>query len=278
MKLFFAILLSLGSCLCFSQEKINVILIGTYHFNNPGFDRGKVIERDILNKKNQAALEEITTAIVKNHHPDKVFVEFPFNEKEELNKKYLLYKDDKPFYKADTLKSDFLKRMYAENEIFQFGFRLAKKANNSAIYSTDHNLEQRYDLLGGKLENSKQVNAETFQGKMAALNNYMNSCIAETELKDVFKCLNSDEQMRLNKGLYVATINRLNDENEFFGSDFVASWYKRNLIMYANIQNQVTTKDKTIVVIVGAGHAAIIQDFIKNDYRFNLLDFKKVVN
>lgn len=139
-----------------------VILIGVYHFNNPGFDEGKVKERNILTRENQEGLE--------------------------------------------------------------------------------------------------------------------NSCLSQEKLEDVLLCLNSDEQYKLNKGLYISFLNRVNDSTEFFGSDLVASWYKRNLIMYANIQNAVVASEKNIVIIAGAGHAAMMEEFIKNDKRFNLVKFAQALS
>jgi len=42
-----------------AQEKVNVILLGIYHFNNPGNDAMRIAERNILCKKDQLELEEI---------------------------------------------------------------------------------------------------------------------------------------------------------------------------------------------------------------------------
>ncbi|MGV7106467.1 DUF5694 domain-containing protein [Flavobacterium sp. U410] len=113
--------------------------------------------------------------------------------------------------------------------------------------------------------------------KLAELETFMNNCIRQNTLEDVFKCLNTGEQYNLNKGLYISFLNRVNKDSDFFGSDFVSLWYKRNLIMYANIQNQVTKTDKNIVVIVGAGHAAMMKDFIKSDARFNLIKIEQAL-
>ncbi len=59
----------------FSQEKINVLLLGTYHFNNPGSDAIKNAERNILTPENQKDLDQITQSIISKFNPDQVFVE-----------------------------------------------------------------------------------------------------------------------------------------------------------------------------------------------------------
>lgn len=279
MRIIFTFFLILSSICTFSQNKatINVVLIGTYHFNNPGFDEGKITERNILTKENQEGLERITNKIIKKYKPTKVFVEYDYEKKNQLVEMYNLYKNGKVFYKTDTLNA-FFKRFYIENEIFQLGFRLANSAKNEAIYSMDYDkVPIRFDLLKSKIEATSSFSFDDYKKEISKLENYMNSCVSQNTLESALKCLNSSEQYRLNKGLYISFLNKLNKAPDFFGSDLVSLWYKRNLIMYANIQNQVTETDKNIVIIVGAGHAAILEDFIKADTRFNLIKIDQIL-
>jgi len=51
--------------------------------------------------------------------------------------------------------------------------------------------------------------------------------------------------------------------NSIFWPGSGVAWYKRNLVRYANVSNQVLQADKDIVVIVG--RAAVIEDFIGNN-------------
>lgn len=264
------------SALSFSQDKINVILIGTYHFNNPGFDAGKVKERNILEQPNQDNLNQITHKITSTHRPDKVFVESPYEDRESLNKMYALYKQGKAYYKADTLKNDFRKRMLSENEIFQFGFRLAREAGNQKIYSMDYESQMNLGALKSKLNLNPTLTYADFETKVKQLTDFMNNCISENSLQKTFKCLNSEKQYSMNKGLYITYFNKINKAPDFYGSQLVADWYKRNLIMYSYIQNQIEKGDKNIVIIVGAGHAAMMYDFIKNDPQFNLIEVKNI--
>lgn len=149
-----------------SQSKINVILIGTYHFNNPGFDEGKVKERNILSQENQKDLEQISDKLIKKYKPSKVFVEYDFAQENKLNEMFQAYKNGEKFYDLDTLNS-FYKRYYTENEIFQFGFRLASKAKNKSIYSIDYDeVPIRFDLIKSKLETKSNITFENYKLKM----------------------------------------------------------------------------------------------------------------
>ena len=260
----------------FAQDKINVILIGTYHFNNPGHDAAKVKEKNILEESNQNDLKQIVKTLKSSYKPDKVFVESPFEERKELDKSYDLYKQGKAYYKADTIKKASEKRMLDENEIYQLGFRLAKESGNEKIYSIDYPMEMNGGALESKLSLNPALSMSEFKTSIQQLAETTNACLAESTLQKTFKCLNSDKKYLQNKGFYISFFNRINKDKDFYGTQLVTDWYKRNLIMFSHIQNQVEKGDKNIVVIVGIGHAAMMYDFFKNDTRFNIIDLNTV--
>ena len=88
LKQFFSFILISIATFSFAQNKINVILLGTYHFNNPGNDEIKTIEKNILTAENQEGLEQITNSIVSKYKPDQIFVESSYHEKDILNNQY----------------------------------------------------------------------------------------------------------------------------------------------------------------------------------------------
>ena len=271
MKSLFTLILSLLCIYCYSQKKINVILVGTMHFNNPGKDAVKSEEIDILKDYRQNSLEKITNKIAKKYKPSKVFVEYPSKNQKTLDKFYDLYKDGKPYFQEDTLTKSWQKRYFEEGEIFQFGFRLAKKSGNQKVYAMDHPAEMRFDLFQQKAKEMQTIDESAFQKKIDESSNRTNSCYSKNDLGDILKCFNTEKELRENKSIYINLFNRLNKTPDFYGSDLVAGWYHRNLIMYSTIQNTVSDNDQNIVIIVGQGHAAMMQEFIKLDERFNLI-------
>ncbi|GAB3232276.1 hypothetical protein GCM10027346_19400 [Hymenobacter seoulensis] len=61
----------------FAQTKpADLLLIGTFHFDNPGLDISKINTLDVLSPKVQTELETISGRIAA-FQPDKVFVEWP---------------------------------------------------------------------------------------------------------------------------------------------------------------------------------------------------------
>lgn len=260
----------------FSQNKVNVVLIGTYHFNNPGNDAVKSINRDILSKENQLGLEQITDLIVKKYRPDQIFVESNYNKKKELNDQYQLYLAGKFSSYTDTIKNARLRKFYTEGETYQLAFRLGKKSNNKEVYPIDSLIEMRFDLLQ-KMVKSNPKDKQIFEEKLSTLTKRSNDCLAQKDLKDVFKSLNTDAALNENKGTYISFFNRVGINENYFGANLVSDWYKRNLVMYANIQSQLVQNTKNIVILVGTGHAAMMKDFIKNDERFNLIELKTIL-
>lgn len=260
----------------FSQDKVNVILLGTYHFNNPGKDAVKNIERNILTKENQLGLEQITDLIVKKYKPDQIFVESNYNKKKQLDELYQLYLNGKYSSYTDTIKNPRYKRFYTEGETYQLAFRLGKKSGNKEIYPIDSLIEMRFDILQ-KMIKSNPKNKQFFEERLAISGKSANEILAKKDLRDVFKALNTDEELNQNKGMYITFINGLGFNEGYFGANLVADWYKRNLIMYANMQNQLAPTTKNIVILVGTGHAAIMKDFLKNDERFNIIELKTIL-
>lgn len=276
-KLSIAFVFSLCFLTAFSQnKKVNVVLVGTYHFNNPGNDAVKTKERNILSEESQKGLEQITDQLKKKFNPDQIFVESNFNQKAELDQQYQLYLKNEYHKFTDTITKPRKKRFYVEGETYQLAFRLAKKSGNKEVYPIDTLIEMRFDLLQ-KIVKADPTTSKIFDDKLAAMTARSNNVMSKKSLREVFLSMNEAADLNENKGFYISFANALGKDGKYFGPNFVADWYKRNLIMYANIQHQLKADAKNIVVLVGTGHAAMFREFFKNDDNFNLIELKDVL-
>ena len=275
-KIFFILSLIFFNSLIYSQDKINVVLLGTYHFNNPGNDAIKSEVRNILEPKNQAELEEITDLIYRKLKPDQIFVEEEFSKKAKLNQLYQAYLNNSFDKITDTISNARFKKKHKENEIYQLAFRLGKKAKNDSIYPIDHFSEMRFDLLQKKAGENEELKNEFSESLKSFSNNYK-ICINEIELIKTLKCLNTAENRLSNKGFYVSLANKIGVADNYFGANLVADWYRRNLLIYANFQAQIKKGSKNVLILVGAGHSAMIYDLIKNDKNFNLIEVDEIL-
>lgn len=259
-----------------AQEKVNVILLGTYHFNNPGNDAAKVVERNILSKKNQLELEEITDAIIRKHKPDQIFVESAFSKKKHLNYLYRLYQDNQYSRYTDTLQNKRYKRYYTEGETFQLAFRLAKKSRHQEVFPIDTMIEMRFDLLLKLVHANAELKKE-YDTQIIALGKSTNKAIEQEKLKDVFLSLNEDRHLKENIGFYFWLSNKIGIQDDYFAAKLVSDWYKRNLFMYANFQSQLKPSTNTVFILVGEGHASIFKDFLRHDDHFNLIELNNAL-
>jgi hypothetical protein len=130
-KLFFCVMLLIVATLNAQNAPKEVLLIGTFHFNNPGFDVAKINTFNVMSDKSQAELETMSDKI-KAFNPDKIFVEWEYNEQTGLDSLYDLYVKNQYF---DFVKKKYPKStFYTQNEIVQLAFRVAKKANHAQVY------------------------------------------------------------------------------------------------------------------------------------------------
>ncbi|MFA1737797.1 DUF5694 domain-containing protein [Lysinibacillus fusiformis] len=61
--------------------------------------------------------------------------------------------------------------------------------------------------------------------------------------------------------MYV-NIARIGGLNKYVGMNWLSWWYKRNLIMFANLARLIDTEEDRILFIVGASHTSIVTKFL----------------
>lgn len=202
-----------------AQEKVKVILLGTYHFNNPGSDMIKQKERNILSKENQQDLDKIVDKInTSAYKPDQIFVESNFNEKKELNTNYQSYIKNQYHKFTDTIKRERLKRYYTEGETFQLGFRLAKKLKHQELYPIDSLIQMRFDILLKEVNSNPKLKKEFSDMKSASSDN----CLEKSNLSQVFLCMNEKSKLDANLGFYISFANKIMINKDYLGSNLVA--------------------------------------------------------
>lgn len=52
---------------------------------------------------------------------------------------------------------------------------------------------------------------------------------------------------------------------EYAGPDLIASWFERNIRIYANIHALATSPNDRILVIIGAGHFGWLRQYVVDD-------------
>lgn len=255
------------------NNKKEALLVGTFHYNNPGLDVAKTKSFDILSEKSQLELEQISSKI-KTYNPTKIFVEWPYNEQKKLDSLYQLYKEGK-YFTNDNL-SDF----YMKNEIIQLAFRVAKKNNLPKVYGIDYEgTEFPYDKVMNDIEANNQTNLKEKLNKgIEKFSTEFNEMITSGKsLKEITLALNTEEHRYTSNNIHnsMSLAGSINDLN---GVYLTSEWHKRNLYMWSFIQKLTSNEDERIMILAGASHISMIAPFIKENKEWGTIELVEVLN
>lgn len=250
-----------------------VLLLGTFHFDSPNLDVVKTNPFDVV--KGQKELEKITDQI-KKFNPTKIFIEWSYDEQSELDTLYHLYKEGKFF---DFVKQKYPgNKFYQESEIFQLAFRAAKKCGNAQLYAIDIKTKFPFDEVMKAIEEAKQDQlAQTIRDKIAEMSKKENEDRKKYNLTQLLLAKNTAQARKNDYGDYVTLFNKAGSLHDFRGANLVSEWYRRNLLMYSMVQKNVTPKDDRIMVILGAGHIAVLKQLVDLDRNMKAIDLQDVL-
>lgn len=268
------------------------MILGVYHFNNPGMDTYNLEIDDYTTKRRQAEIQEVVDVLAE-YKPNKIFVEFLPNQQTKLDSLFALYENNRLSLKE--IKD-------GQNEVYQIGFRLAKQLGIQDILAVDHTgvyLAPYADFIADtlsiksyqefnvdykqKMENrQKTFTQNTVKENLIYLNdwqqildnhNYYNN-IAIT-IRDTSNVMFSYQEMDQEiDGLPYQM--RSYDFNNI-GVELATEWYKRNLFIYRNILEQTNDNDR-ILIIFGSGHVRHLKQFFDDNPDFNIIGVSDFLN
>ena len=270
------ILLIMVSQYAHSQKQ--ALLIGTFHFNNPGHDLVKTKTFDVLSTAAQKELEDITGQISK-FHPDKIFVEWDHNDQKRLDSLYQLYLNGTyNNFVETTYKGKKNYGFYSQNEIFQLAFRAAKKAGLKSVSAIDYEMGLPFDTVMTVINKAGQKNLnDGINNAIAAMGKDNDEKMTRMNLTQLLEDVNTPMSRQQNNGLYIKYLNLAGKTDNFAGADLVATWYKRNLYMYSLVQKSIVPKDERIMILLGSGHTSMIKKFIDDEDVFKVVELKDVM-
>ncbi|TPD69926.1 DUF5694 domain-containing protein [Flavobacterium microcysteis] len=245
-------------------KKKQILLVGSFHFENPGYDVAKVNTFDVMTPKSQKELETITNRI-KKFGPDKIFVEWDHTKQDELDQFY-----------AQTPDS-LLKKM--ADERVQLALRTAKKLNHKKMYAIDY-LDTTFPynmLLLGMEQAGQTALIERSSKMMKDIETNTNKKIATYSLTDLILSLNTPEYANSDIQWYVGLANKAGKTDNFIGAFLVSEWYKRNLYMFSLVQKLTESQDSKVMVLLGAGHISMFREIVKYDPEFEIVELKDVL-
>jgi len=225
------------------QEKAKVLVLGSFHMS----------EYEGLNsEKRQRGIVELVSKLEK-FKPTKIAVEMVPEDSESCNEKFKQYK-------LGTYKLEM-------NEIYQVAFRLGVKMKHKQIYPTDWMGDTDMDyseVESWAKENQPELINEIYDGLGFPVLSEDKSII------DYYKEINDPTIVNMLHKIHL-NIARIGDLNNYVGMNWLSWWYKRNLIMFANLTRLIDSEDERILFIVGVGHSSIVTNFIEESELFEVV-------
>jgi len=232
---------------------VQVMIVGTYHMNNPGRDMHDVQSDNVLAPKRQAEIAHIVDRIAQ-FRPTVVDVEWP---KDIVDKRYANYL-------ANTLPP-------SRDESVQLGFRLAKQMHLARVNGIDVDGEFPYEPVENYARaHRKMALLKTADDKIAAQVAHWNAVLAHGTIGDALRSMNDPAVAASDHAFYRTTLE-IGDGANQPGADLLTAWYKRNFYICAHLLQAASPGDR-VVVFYGSGHAFLLRQCVSETPGFRLVE------
>ena len=248
-------------------KKPTIMILGTAHLANPGMDGVNLKMDDVHAPKRQREIQELVEQL-KTFSPTKIAMEVDFSRDAEINASYQSY----------------LKGTYelTRSEGHQIGFRLAKQLRHSKVYCVDYFRSSKENpIFNGGIDSdlidrsgfAKRHNQEHLFGSHPG---DPGKVIVDTDgtvwiepekyepIIDMLIRLNQPAWSRASQRAYLHDA-RVGLGDEYPGVNWLVHiWYDRNLKIFVNITRITESADDRILLMMGAGHIFLVQQFLEN--------------
>lgn len=258
-----------------TMNKPTVMVLGVFHFSYPNMDRIKTEEKDQIDFTSEKRKREVEDLVelLKKFKPTKIAVEIKTwsqNHTDSLYRNYLNNSFTMPI-----------------NESYQLGFRLAKILNLPKVYCID-----TWGNISGYFTGDDRVTFNIRKEKenlLSGYEKYTDSLLAAKNngsqdnknkgekkyetIRKIIYGLNTPEKLSQENAKYLNELSSFEEkEFDYAGTDWIsASWINRNLRIFRNIKRITENKGDRILVIFGAGHAFLLNEFLRNSLNYNVV-------
>lgn len=227
-------------------EPAQVMVLGTYHFANPGLDVVKTEVADVLSPEKQREIREVVEALAR-FRPTKIAVEERPTAAPRLDSLYRAYRAGQ--YEL------------SRNETDQLGFRLAARFDHPRVYPIDHKGEFPFEAVMEYAQAHDSAFVEYVQRTLAEVTAEENRRQKELSIGQNLRERNDPQRIAAEHGAYMR-FAQVGAGDTYVGADLVSKWYERNVRIFSNLQRIAEPSDR-ILVIFGSGHAAILRELIE---------------
>jgi hypothetical protein len=218
-------------------EPARVVVVGTYHFSNPGRDMANVQAVDVTTPARQAEVQAITDRLA-TLEPDVVAVEWPADLTDERYRQYL----------DDSLPA-------SSNEVVQLGFRLARQRGLERVHGIDVDGDFPFEPVQGWAKtHGREAELDAALAKVQSITARITALQATHTIGEVLYEMNTLQAIDEGQGFYMDLL-RYGDGKDQPGVALNAAWQARNFGICARLLQALGPGDRA-VVFYGQGHVA----------------------
>lgn len=245
---------------------IQVMVVGSYHMNNPGRDMHNMQTDSVTTPQKQLELAAVAEALA-GFRPTAVAIERVAPDQATM------LDAGWPAYRPENLLND-------PDERVQIGYRLASQAGIDRVYAIDEKDragQPTYFPMDGVIA---WAQANGRMGEFQAIGGAIQATVAELEarqrertVEQMLAEINAPQHKMVGpagQGIYYAMLG-LGSGDTQPGAELNARWYARNAQIFARLV-QVAEPGDRIVIIYGAGHAYWLRHFIATTPGFDLVE------
>ena len=244
-----------------------LLIVGTFHFRDAGLDSYRPqFDVDILSPERQAQVLLLVEQLA-SFQPTKVAVEAMADQEPWLDSLYAEYAAG-----AYELGSD---------EIFQLGFRLAAAMGHERVYPVDARrrfYEPWVDPDSFAVARGQQHLLDPdIELHYRRLHRWEDEAKVHQPLREHLLYLNEPRRALQSHGQYLIGNFEVGTSEDYPGVDSKIAWFNRNLRIFANVQRLLESEHERVLLIIGAGHLALLRHSAEASPQFRLVELAEVL-
>jgi Family of unknown function (DUF5694) len=254
-------LVSLGDVASAAEQPVEVMVLGAYHFGNPGQDVNNVKVDSVLTREKQRQLDAVAKALL-SFKPTRVMVERESDAPDFAMQAYTEFTPEK-------LKT-------AANETDQIGYRVAHLAGLKIVHGIDEQPkygEPDYFPYSAMQDVAKQHGQTgVIDTANAPVKAFLTQFEADQKTKTVADLLIGMNTDALYTKIAVEySYLKIGDKDDQAGADLNAMWYLRNAKIFGKLM-QVAKPGDRVLVVYGAGHNYWLRHFAAETPGYKFID------
>jgi hypothetical protein len=245
-----------------AAEPAEVMVLGTYHFGNPGLDLVNMAADDVTTPKRQAELEALAEALA-TFRPNRIMIESLSKSPDLIDARFATFT-------PASLATE-------KNESVQIGYRLAHRLGLGRVYAID---EQPGPGEPDYFPFDKVMAYARAHGKEQAIASLMAQAAQVTKATEAKQARATIAELLIDHNVDGAAASgidpyyellRIGGADEQPGADLNAMWYLRNAKIFAKLMTVAEPGDR-ILVIYGSGHNYWLRHFASQTPGFTSVD------